>query len=96
MNTITVSATHARNNFFSLLDQVAAGKQVIIEKDKEEVAVLSPKKTDINHKEYLKAARAAKGVLAVSDYNPLNNPLRKPGAKSFLGKWDKAMRKKRK
>jgi prevent-host-death family protein len=71
MNTITVSATHARNNFFDLLNQVAAGKRIIIERDKKEIAVLEAKREELNHSSYLKAARAAKGVLAVSDYNPL-------------------------
>ena len=36
MNTIRISATAARNRFFDLLNQVAAGAQVIIEKDKKE------------------------------------------------------------
>ena len=95
-STITVSATHARNNFFELLNQVAAGRRIVIEKDKKEIAVLESRKDEVNHRNYLKAARAVKGILAVSDYDPLDNPLRKPGAKNFLGKWDKVLQKKSK
>lgn len=86
MNTIKVSATKARNNFFTLLDQVVLGTHVIIEKDKKEVAILSPKKTQMDWKGFRKAAKAAKGIL--KDYDPSGNPLRRPGAADFLGRWD--------
>lgn len=86
MYTIKISATKARNTFFSLLEQVALGKQVIIEKDNKEIAVLLPKKTKTNWASLVKASKAVKGIL--KDYNPQDNPLRKHGAKSFLGKWD--------
>ena len=89
MNTIRISATSARNNFFTLIDQVALGMQVIIEKDAKEVAVLSPRKQQINWKEFRKVAEKARGILKNTDFNPNDNPLRRPGAADFLGKWDK-------
>ncbi len=89
MNTIRMSATKARNNFFTLIDQVALGMQVIIEKDAREVAVLAPRKQQINWKEFRKAAKKARGILKNTDFNPNDNPLRRPGAADFLGKWDK-------
>ena len=67
MNTIRLSATSARNKFFELLNQVALGSQVIIEKDKKEVAVISPKKTKTDWKGLLKASKAVHGIL--KDYS---------------------------
>lgn len=91
MNTIRVSATSARNNFFELLNKVAAGTQVIIEKDSKEVAVLSPKKQKINWVEFRKAAKAAKGIL--KDYDPKrDNPFYGKKAWPDLGKWDKGLK----
>lgn len=88
MQVIHVSATVARNNFFKLLEQVKAGKSVVVQKDQEEIAVISPKvkKTDIAG--LRKALKAAAGTL--KDYNPKDNPLRKPRAVDFLGRWDKS------
>ena len=88
MNTITVSATHARNNFFELLNQVALGRQVIIKKDFKEVAVLSSRKPKTDWKALLKATRESHGIL--KDYDPQDNPLRRKGAADFLGNWDKS------
>lgn len=87
MNTIRVSATKARNEFFSLLDQVASGMQVIIEKDSKEVATLSPKKQKTDWAALLKASKKVHGIW--KDYDPQDNPLRRKGAADFLGKWDK-------
>lgn len=87
MNTIRMSATAARNRFFQLLNQVASGTQVIIEKDAKEVAILSPKKPKTDWEGFLKASRQVRGIL--KDYDPMDNPLRRPGAPDFLGKWDK-------
>lgn len=91
MNTLRVSATKARNNFFTLLDQVAQGKHVIVEKDKKEVAIISPKRRGTDMEGLLKASRAAWGIL--KDYNPEDNPLRRKGAKKFLGRVDRALGK---
>lgn len=91
MHTIRVSATSARNRFFELLNQVALGTQVIIEKDSKEVAILVPKKQKIDWKEFQKAAEAARGIL--KDYDPKrDNPFRRKGAWPTLGKWDKGLK----
>ncbi len=87
MNTLRVSATKARNNFFELLNQVAMGKSVIIERDSEEVAVISSKKRGFDREALLKASKKVHGIW--KDYDPEDNPLRRKGAASFLGKWDR-------
>jgi DNA polymerase III delta prime subunit len=79
MQTIIVSATKARNNFFELLNQVEKGHEVLIEKDKK-----SSKK---RNKGFLKAVEAVRGIW--KDYDPEDNPLRRKGSADFLGKWDK-------
>ena len=87
MNTIKVSATHARNNFFELLEQIAAGRSLIIEKDRKAVAKIVPHKIGKKkNKGLLKALDAAAEGFT---YSEKDNPLRKPGAAGFLGKWDK-------
>jgi len=86
MTTIRLSATSARNKFFELLNQVALGAQVIIEKDNKEVAVLMPKVSKTDWKELRKALNATNGIL--KNYNITDNPLRRRGASDFLGKWD--------
>ena len=93
-STITVSATHARNNFFDLLNQVAAGKRIVIERDKKEVAVLEQKTTKTDWEGLLKASRKVHGILR--DADPNDNPLRKKAAWKSLGKWDKGLLKKKK
>lgn len=87
MNTIKISATKARNNFFELLNQVAYGTKVIIEKDSKEVAILTSSKVKTDWKGLWKATKESHGIL--KDYNPQDNPLRRPGAANFLGRWDK-------
>lgn len=96
MNTIRLSATAARNNFFQLLDKVAAGMEVVIEKDKKEIATLSPRNTKTDWVALRKASDAAWGIWKDEPYDPLDNPLRRPAAKKFLGRVDKAFRTKRK
>src|SRR6266700_4043472 len=95
MNTIIISATKARNTFFSLLDKVASGTEVIMKKDDEEVAVLSPKQKKTNWKALLKATKETAGILKDYEYDPEDNPLRRKGAADFLGKWDKDLIKKK-
>ncbi len=88
MQTVTWSATKARNEFFDLLNYVASGRQVIIERDKKEVALISSPKTTKTDWEGLKRAMdACHGIL--KDYDVKENPLRRPGSADFLGKWDK-------
>lgn len=90
MNTLKVSATKARNNFFDLLNQVTMGVEVVIEKDNKEVAIISSKKMKTDLKGLLKASRRARGIL--KDYDPEDHPLRRKGATNFLGKWDKGLK----
>lgn len=87
MNLVKLSATHVRNNFFELLDQVSAGRTLIIEKDKKIVAKLIPHLTEKGKNKGLMKAllKASKGF----EYTERDNPLRKQGANRFLGKWDK-------
>ncbi|KKQ52262.1 hypothetical protein A2865_02320 [Candidatus Woesebacteria bacterium RIFCSPHIGHO2_01_FULL_39_17] len=94
MNTIKVSATHARNNFFELLEKVSLGTQVVVEKNSKEVAVIVSRKTKVDWKGLKKAMDAAHGIL--KDYDPKDNPLRRPGAANFLGKWDRGLAKPKK
>lgn len=87
MSMIKVSATSARNNFFELLNQVALGTLVIIEKDKKEVAIISPAKKGTDLKGLIRASEKARGIF--TDYNvERDNPLRRKGAADFLGRWD--------
>ncbi len=95
MSIIKVSATHARNNFFELLNQVALGAEVVIEKDKKEVAVLSPKKQTVDWAALKKASKAAHGIL--KDYDPKrDNPFYGKNAWPNLGKWDQGLKLKNK
>lgn len=91
MSTIRLSATSARNKFFALLDQVALGTQVIIEKDNKEVAILSPRKTKTDWKGLLKASKAAHGILKDYTFEEIS-PLRKKGAWKGFGEWDKGLK----
>ncbi len=91
MSTIRVSATSARNNFFELLNQVALGTQVIIERDAKEVAVLSPKKQTVDWVALKKASKAIHGIW--KDYDPKrDNPFYGKRAWPNLGKWDKGLK----
>ena len=91
MHTIKVSATSARNKFFELLNQVAAGTQVIIERDAKEVAIMSPKKQTVDWVALKKASQAAHGIL--TDYDPKrDNPFYGKKAWPNLGKWDKGLK----
>lgn len=87
MNTIRVSATKARNNFFELLNQVAMGRSIIIERDSKEIAMISPKRSEFDREALLKVSKKIHGIW--KDYKQEDNPLRRKGATDFLGKWDK-------
>ncbi len=87
MNTIRLSATSVRNNFFELLNKVALGAKVIIVKDNKEIALLIPKTTKTDWDGLLRASQKVRGIL--KDYNSEDNPLRRKGASDFLGQWDK-------
>lgn len=88
MNTIRVSATSARNRFFDLLNQVALGTQVIIEKDRKEVAILSPKKKKTDWVAFRKATKAAHGILKDYSIDEIV-PVRKADAWKGFGDWDR-------
>jgi len=49
--------------------------------------VLSPKKQKTDLKVLLRASRKVRGIW--KNYDEEDNPLRRQGAASFLGKWDK-------
>lgn len=92
MNTTTISATAARNKFFEILNQVAMGKQFIIEKDSKEVAMITPSKvTKTDWVSLRKASKAVHGIfkdLSVEEINPLS----KKGAWKGFGEWDKDLK----
>lgn len=85
MQTVRISATKARNNFFDMLDQVSGGLSVIIEKDKKAVAKVEPISEIGKNKGLVKALDEASKVFV---YSKKDNPLRRSGAADFLGKWD--------
>lgn len=90
MQTIKISATKARNNFFELLNQVALGKHIIIERDNKEIAILSPQTNQIDWKKFKKALKESHGIL--KNYPLDDSPLRKKGAWKRLGRWDKNLK----
>lgn len=92
MSTIRVSATAARNHFFELLNKVAAGAQVVIEKDSKEVAMLTSKKPKLDLVALRKATEETHGILKKYKFDPEDNPLRRKGAADFLGRWDKGIK----
>jgi len=85
MNTIKISATHARNNFFEVLGWVESGKNVIVEKDKKEIAVIIPKKTQ---KTDLKGLKKLMSELhgVEKDFDLSKSPLRGKRSKKWLEK----------
>lgn len=89
MKTTTVSATYARNNFFELLNLVAQGSEIVIERDSKEIATITPKKTT-DWEGLKKAMDAAHGIM--KDFKLSDSPLRGPKARKFLGKWDKGLK----
>ena len=88
MNTIRLSSTSARNKFFELLNLVALGTQVIIEKDNKEVAVILSKKHKFNWRAFSKSAKAAQGILKDYTIDEVA-PLGKKNAWGTFGQWDK-------
>lgn len=90
-----MSATAARNKFFELLNQVALGTEVIIEKDKKEIAAIVPRTQKMDWKGFKKAAEAVRGILKDYTVDELL-PTRKKGAWKGFGDWDKDLLKKQK
>lgn len=84
MQTMIMSATKARNQFFDILTWVGMGKTVMIEKDKKLIANITPISKINRNKGLLKALDLASVAFV---YNKEDNPLRKKGAGKFLGKF---------
>ena len=82
MQTITWSATKARNEFFDLLTQVAMGQSFIVEKDKKEVALVTPIKKGTDLVGLKKAMDALHGV--AKDFDLSKSPLRSKKARAWL------------
>lgn len=95
MDTIRISATAARNKFFTLLDQVAAGAEVIIEKDKKEVAILAPKKTKTDWVALRKASKDVHGIFKDYSIDEIA-PASKKDAWEGFGEWDLDLSQKKK
>jgi antitoxin (DNA-binding transcriptional repressor) of toxin-antitoxin stability system len=86
MNTVRISATSARNSFFELLNQVELGTQVIIKRDKKEVAILSPKTTKTDWIKLVKASKAVHGIFKDLDEDEIA-PARNKDAWKKFGEW---------
>lgn len=85
MQTIKVSATKARQDFFELLNLMVLGQtQVLIEKDSEPVAILTPRKKAVDWVGLKKAMDAAHGIL--KDFDLEKSPLRGRKSKAWLAK----------
>lgn len=84
MQTITWSATKARNEFFDLLTQVAMGQSFVVKKDKEEVALVTPIKQGTDWKGLKKAMDALHGV--AKDFDLRDGPLRGEASKRWFAK----------
>jgi len=84
MQIITWSATKARNEFFDLLTQVAMGQSFIVEKDKEEIALVTPIKKGTDLVGLKKAMDACHGIL--KDFDLSKSPLRNRKARAWLAK----------
>ncbi len=84
MQTITWSATKARNDFFDLLTQVAMGQSFIVEKDKKEVALVTPIKKGTDLVGLKKTMDALHGVAKDFDLN--KSPLRGKASKKWFAK----------
>lgn len=91
MNTIRVSATAARNNFFDLLNKVSLGVKVIVVKDTKDVAMIVPNKTKTDWKGLYKAMKAANGI--AKDFDLQKSPLRNPKMIKSWGTWDQNVKK---
>jgi len=89
MQTITISATKARQEFFDLLMQVAIGNSFVVKKDNQEVALVSPIKRGTDLVGLKKAMDALHGV--AKDFDLSKSLLRDKRAKAWLrrirGQW---------
>lgn len=91
MQSITVSATKARNEFFDILSKVGAGASFVVEKDRKKVAEIIPVASDMETWEE-KKKRMIKVLDEVSGSWKgirFRSPLRGKKARAWLGRWDK-------
>jgi antitoxin (DNA-binding transcriptional repressor) of toxin-antitoxin stability system len=85
MAPIVISATKARNDIFNILDQVKLGREYVVRKDGEEVALISPKnKKGTDLKALKKAMDAVHGTWTEKDYQEWKNSPARKSAKSVL------------
>ena len=84
MQTITWSATKARNQFFDLLTQVAMGRSFVVKKDEKEVALVSPINTGIDLVGLKKASAALHGI--AKDFDLSKSSLRGKASKKWFAK----------
>jgi len=87
VNTIRVSATHARNNFFELLEKVSMGTQVLVERNNKLVAVIVPRKSKVDWEGLKKVMDDAHGIL--KDFDLSKSPLRGKKSKAWLSRISK-------
>lgn len=87
MNTISVSATYARNNFFELIEKIKNGLTVVISKDNEEVLTMIPRKFGNRLQALVSASKKVHGI--IPDMKLEDSPLRQDWSWPNLGKWDK-------
>jgi hypothetical protein len=93
MQTITVSATKARQDFFNIFNKVFAGTEVLVKKDGKQTIRMSPMVISdgfiTKRKKLLKSLAQTHG--AVKDFKIEDNPLRGKKSIQWLGQWDKGM-----
>lgn len=84
MQTVTWSATKARNEFFDLLTQVAMGQSFVVEKDRKEIALVTPIRRGTDLVGLKKAMDALDGV--AKDFDLSKSPLRGRASKKWFAK----------
>lgn len=93
MQTIKVSATKARQEFFDIFNKVFAGTEVLVEKDGKQtirmVPMVAPEDGVAKRKKLLMSLAKTHG--AVKDFKLEDNPLRGKKSIKWLGQWDKGI-----
>lgn len=90
MQTMTISATKARNDFFNIFSAVYSGIEVFVEKDKKQmikmIPVTIPNSYDAKMDRLAKAMNKTHGILKKFDLD--KSPFRGRKSIEWLGKWD--------
>lgn len=93
MQTITISATKARQDFFNIFNKVFAGTEVLVMKDGKQIIRMSPMEVSdgwvSKRKKLLKSLAKTHGT--VKEINLEDSPLRGKKSVEWLGKWDKGI-----